>query len=375
MTKIKQFHVVIAAAGHGERFGGPTPKQYRLLGGQPLLRHAVEKFLKTDGVKSVRVVISAEHEHLYKDAVEGLALAAPVIGADTRKGSVYNALKSMNDIAPDDTVLIHDAARPFVPDLEELLAAMNDNDAATLALPVSDTLRRGDEIVNRDDLWALQTPQAFKYETLKKAHETAKGDFTDDTGLVSALGLPVKMVMGSKTNLKMTVPEDFEIAERLLNGETRTGMGYDVHAFSKDPSRKLMLCGIHVDHPFGLEGHSDADVALHALTDAILGAIGKGDIGQHFPPSNPKYKNMDSRVFLEDAARMVKGSILNADVTIICEVPKIGPNREKMQKKIAEILKIDPSRVNVKATTTEGLGFTGRGEGIAAQAIATVRML
>ncbi len=373
MTKSKQFHVVIAAAGQGERFGGPIPKQYRPLGGRPLLRHAVETFLKMEGVKSVRVAIGAGHEHLYKSAVEGLELAPPIIGAATRKDSVYNALKLIR-AEPGDIVLVHDAARPFVSGVEDLLQAMNENDAATLAMPVSDTLRRGDEIVEREGLWALQTPQVFRLDVLKNAHESTKGEFTDDTGLVSAMGVPVKMVMGSKANIKITVPEDFEIAERLLSGETRTGMGYDVHAFSKEPERKLMLCGIEVDHAFGLEGHSDADVALHALTDAILGAIGKGDIGQHFPPSNPKFKNMASSVFLEEAARMVKGSILNADVTIICEAPKIGPYREKMQAKIAGILKIDVSRVNVKATTTEGLGFTGRGEGIAAQAIATVRM-
>lgn len=375
MTKIKQFHVVIVAAGQGERFGGDVPKQYRLLNGKPVLRHSINKFLKNPNLKSLHVVINPAHQGLYDDAVKGLSLPKAIHGADQRKNSVYNALKQIPHVSNDDILLVHDAARPFVTAVDDLLDAMDRHDAATVAIPVSDTLRRGDEIVDRDGLWAVQTPQAFKFGVLKKAHETVKGEFTDDTGLVSAMGVPVKMVMGSKTNIKITVPEDFAIAEKLMAaGETRTGMGFDVHAFSKKSGRKLILCGIELDHPFGLEGHSDADVGLHALTDAILGAIGKGDIGQHFPPSNPKFKNMDSRVFLEEACRMVNGTILNTDITIICENPKIGPHREKMQAKVAEILKIDVSRVNVKATTTEGLGFTGRSEGIAAQAIATVRL-
>ena len=375
MTKTKQFHVVIVAAGQGERFGGARPKQYRLLNGKPVLRHSIEKFLKNPDLMSLHVVINPTHQGFYDEAVQGLSLPQAIHGADERKNSVYNALKQIPHVSNDDILLVHDAARPFVSGIDGLLEALGDHDAATLAMPVSDTLRRGDEIIDRDGLWAVQTPQAFRFGVLKKAHETMKGEFTDDTGLVSAMGVPVKMVMGSKANIKITVPEDFAIAEKLATGgETRTGMGFDVHAFSKDPGRKLILCGVELDHPFGLEGHSDADVGLHALTDAILGAIGKGDIGQHFPPSNPKFKNMDSRVFLEEACRMVNGTILNTDITIICENPKIGPYREQMQTKVAEILNIEASRVNIKATTTEGLGFTGRGEGIAAQAIANVRM-
>jgi 2-C-methyl-D-erythritol 4-phosphate cytidylyltransferase / 2-C-methyl-D-erythritol 2,4-cyclodiphosphate synthase len=375
MTKNKQFHVVIVAAGHGDRFGGDVPKQYKLLNGKPVLRHSIEKFMENPGLKSLHVVINPMHQGFYEKAVEGLDLPASIHGGSKRKTSVYSALKRISYVLDDEILLVHDAARPFVTAIDALLEAMNGHDAATIAIPVSDTLRRGDEIVDREGLWTVQTPQAFRFGILKKAHETIKGSFTDDTGLVSAMGVPVKMVMGSRSNLKITVPEDFTIAEKLAaGGDIRTGMGFDVHAFSKEKGRKLILCGVELDHPFGLEGHSDADAALHALTDAILGAIGKGDIGQHFPPSNPKFKNMDSRVFLEEACRMVNGTVLNADITIICENPKIGPYRAKMQAKVAEILGIDVDRVNVKATTTEGLGFTGRGEGIAAQAIATVRL-
>jgi 2-C-methyl-D-erythritol 4-phosphate cytidylyltransferase/2-C-methyl-D-erythritol 2,4-cyclodiphosphate synthase len=381
MKKAKDYHVIIAAAGSGERFGGgSTPKQYLELAGKPVLRHSIDTFIAQIGY-APQIAINAFHSSHYVKSVVGLNLPAPIHGSDTRKASVYTALKKIPHASDDDIVIIHDAARPNISKqaIQDLLEAMEGNEAASLAVPVSDTLRRGADIVDRTGLWALQTPQAFRYGILKKAHETVKGEFTDDTGLVSALGIEVKLVRGSNSNIKITTPEDFEMLEKLMakTGETRTGMGFDVHAFSKDKARKLVLCGLQIDHPFGLEGHSDADVGLHALTDAILGSIGEGDIGLHFPPSDATFKNMDSRIFLEKACDMLRdkgGIIQNADITIICEQPKITPHRDAMQIKIAEILGIEKSRVNVKATTTEGLGFTGRGEGIAAQAIVTVKL-
>ncbi len=370
-------HVIIVAAGEGSRFGGSVPKQYQVLQGKPVLRHSMDMFVGQTS-RMPRVVIHPSHDEFYKKIA---GASVPVHGSETRKGSVYNALKAAVDIQDNDIVLIHDAERPNISaqEIQNLVDAMQGADAATLVVPVSDTLRRDSETVDRSGLWAVQTPQAFRFGVLKKAHETMKGEFTDDTGLVSAMGVQVKMVPGSKANIKLTTPEDMDMLDRLMAAkrESRTGMGFDVHAFSTDKNRKLVLCGIEVEHAFGLEGHSDADVAMHALTDALLGAIGEGDIGLHFPPSNMAFKNMDSRVFLEKACYMMHdkgGEIQNADVTIICEAPKITPYRAVMVEKIAEILNVDAARVNVKATTTEGLGFTGRGEGIAAQAIVTVRI-
>ena len=380
------FHVIIAAAGGATRFGGAVPKQYALLAGKPVLRHSIDKFMKFPNLKSLHVVISPEHAKSYHDAIKGLDLPDFIEGSDSRNKSIYNTLNNLSHLKHEDIILIHDAARPNISEeaIADLLQAMNNADAATLATPVSDTLRKGSadqsEVIDRAGLWAIQTPQAFHYGVLQKAHDAHKDqNFTDDTGLVSAMGVSVKLVHGSPSNMKLTTQDVFAMLERLMTNsqETRTGSGFDVHAFSKAPGRKLILCGIEVDHPQGLEGHSDADVAMHALTDAILGAIGCGDIGQHFPPSNPQFKNMDSRVFLEEACRMMAdkgGAIINADITIICEAPKIGPYRDAMRAKIAEILKIDPTRVNVKATTTEGLGFTGRREGIAAQTVVSVKL-
>lgn len=382
MTKSKQFHTLIVAGGTGVRFPGATPKQYLPLAGKPVLRHALENLMKIEGMASLVVVIHPDHAALYDQAAMGLGLKAPCMGSDTRKSSVYNGLKSLSYLKNEDIILVHDAARPFVDktSVAALIEALETHEAATLAVPVSDTLRRenGDQ-VNREGLWSVQTPQAFRFGVLKKAHETAPpGSYTDDAGLVAATGVNVKLVQGPKNNIKITVPDDLKIAESLLAGENRTGIGFDVHAFSDEPGRKLMLCGVHIAGARGLAGHSDADVAMHALTDALLGAIGEGDIGLHFPPSNPKYKDMDSRVFLVAACEMMKdrgGTLQNADITIICEEPKISPYRSTMQAKIAEILKIEASRVNIKGTTTEGLGFTGRGEGIAAQAIVTVKIV
>ncbi|MCE7886060.1 MAG: bifunctional 2-C-methyl-D-erythritol 4-phosphate cytidylyltransferase/2-C-methyl-D-erythritol 2,4-cyclodiphosphate synthase [Alphaproteobacteria bacterium PRO2] len=374
---------MIAAAGSGERFGGNRPKQYALLNGKPLLRHALDIFLNHDNLASLQVIINPAHEALYQEAVKGLSLPAPIYGSEERKSSVYNALKQITNLKNEDIILVHDAVRPLISisDIRKLVERTVETGASSLATPVTDTLRKSTgEPVSRDGLWALQTPQAFRFGILKQAHEAANDlKATDDTALVAALGHEIALVEGSRANIKITHPEDMEIAARLLqkNYAVRTGLGYDVHAFdTQDKTRPLMLCGIKIDHPFGLAGHSDADVALHALTDALLGAIGEADIGHHFPPSDQKWKNAASDLFLVHARELVyekEALIQNVDVTIICEAPKIGPYREQMQKRVACLLNIEPSQVGVKATTNEGLGFLGRGEGIAAQAIATVK--
>ncbi|MGB4106699.1 MAG: bifunctional 2-C-methyl-D-erythritol 4-phosphate cytidylyltransferase/2-C-methyl-D-erythritol 2,4-cyclodiphosphate synthase [Alphaproteobacteria bacterium] len=384
----RPFHVLIAAAGQGERFGGGLPKQYAPLNGKPLLRHTINIFLNHRNLASLRVIIDPAHVHLYNKAVEGLPLSPPIYGSKERKSSIYNGLKEISNLKDDDIILVHDAVRPLVSaaDIDELVDRTIQTGASSLATPVTDTLRKTTgEPVSRDGLWALQTPQAFHYGLLKKAHEKeaqAANDTTatDDTALVAALGHEIALVEGSRANIKITLPGDMEMAARLLqkNYDVRTGFGYDVHAFDReDKTRPLMLCGVKIEHPFGLAGHSDADVALHALTDALLGAIAEGDIGHHFPPSDQKWKNAASDLFLMHARELAyeKDAIIqNVDLTIICEEPKIGPYREQMQKRIAYLLNLEPSQVGVKATTNEGLGFLGRGEGIAAQAVATLKI-
>lgn len=385
------FHALIVAAGTGSRFGGDIPKQYRSLAGKPVLRHSLDTFLGMPGLKSLTVVISPAHLALYRQAVEGLDLAAPVKGGKERKDSVYNGLVSISDIEDKEIILIHDAARPLVreKDIVALLHAMETHQAATLACPVADTLRYADEngkaaaAIDRSGLWAIQTPQAFRYGILRQAHEAASPGaiYTDDTALASAHGIAVGFVVGHKSNFKITETGDIILAEAVLSAHSdiRTGTGFDVHPFD-DLSRDvhaIRLCGVDVPHDEKLKGHSDADVGLHALTDALLGAIGAGDIGMLFPPSDPAFKDMDSAVFLRKALELVRnrgGRINNVDITLICEEPKIGPHREAIVARIAGLLEIAPDRVNVKATTTERLGFTGRQEGIAAQAVATVSL-
>jgi 2-C-methyl-D-erythritol 4-phosphate cytidylyltransferase/2-C-methyl-D-erythritol 2,4-cyclodiphosphate synthase len=386
-TILSTFHVLIAAAGSGKRFGGELPKQYRQIGGKPLIRHTIDSFLRTPGIASLRVIIDPEHNDLYREAVSGLDLPEPITGGSERKDSIINGLKAFSNLSHKDIILIHDGARPLVrpADIHNIVHILQDHPAACLATPVADTLRRqasNDEAadpVDRSGLWAMQTPQGFHYGVIRDAHDKApkNKNYTDDTQMVSDLGIPVKLVQGSRTNIKVTTPEDLEIVAAFLERtESRIGIGFDVHAFSKE-SGPVRLCGIDVPHANKLEGHSDADVALHAITDALLGSIGQGDIGRHFPPSDMKYKNMDSAIFLKRAVELVltaNGKIANIDLTIICESPKITPHAEKMIARVAEICGIDKSRVSVKATTTEKLGFTGRGEGIASQAIASVTL-
>lgn len=383
-------YVLIAAAGSGQRLGGDLPKQYRVIAGKTVLRHSIECFLAAGfSGKQIGVVIDPVHESLYKEAVRGLDLSPVSYGGNTRNESVYKGLNSFVNIKDEEIVLVHDAARPFLRSLEinNLLMALELCPAATLAIPVADTLRYGEQdqpvlgkTVDRNQLWAVQTPQGFHYGALMGAYENAdpSKDYTDETSLVSDCGIDVAIVKGHRQNFKITTQDDLELTARLMtrastNMETRTGTGFDVHAFADGD--KVRLCGIDIPHDRRLSGHSDADVGLHAITDALLGAVAAGDIGSHFPPSDPQWKGAESSVFLDKAVALVKeqgGRITNIDLTLICEAPKIGPHREAMQARVAEICGLMADRVSIKATTTEGLGFTGRKEGIAAQAMATV---
>ncbi len=374
---------LVVGAGQGTRFGGATPKQYLPLAGMPVIRRALCAFLDHPRVGQVRPVIDPAHRDLFHAASAGLACLPFVAGGATRQESVRRGLESLIDLKPK-LVLIHDAARPF-PDaalIARVIDALATVPAAIPALPVADTLKRADDgrrvaaTVPRDGLWRAQTPQGFHFDAILDAHRRlADRAATDDAQLAEMAGLDVAVVAGSEDNAKVTTPEDWARAERLLGAafEPRTGSGFDVHRFA--PGDHLMLCGIKVPHEAGLEGHSDADVGLHALTDALFGALGEGDIGQHFPPSDAQWRGASSDIFLRHAAELVAargGRIAHVDVTVICERPKVGPHRRAMVERIAAILGLAAARVSVKATTTERLGFTGRGEGIAAQAVATV---
>lgn len=384
MTKVDTIAIIVAA-GRGERAGGELPKQYRPLLGKPLLRWAVEPFLAHPQINGVLVVIDPAFEALYEASTEGLPLLAPVMGGATRQQSVRAGLEALAAHGAPKQVLIHDAARPFTPPavIDRVLDALETHAAALPVLPVADSLKRVENgtvaiSVERAGLARAQTPQGFQFDILLQAHRGAAQGFTDDAGIIEATGLPVAAVEGSEDLFKVTEAGDFSRAERYLlarHGDVRTGQGLDVHCFG--PGDRVTLGGLTIPHDAGLMGHSDADVALHALTDALLGAIAAGDIGAIFPPSDPQWKGMDSAVFLAHAHDLVMqhgGVIAHVDLTIICERPKIGPHRDAMRARIAEILRVDPARVSVKATTTEGLGFTGRQEGIAAQALATVRL-
>ena len=376
---------LIVAAGRGQRFGGSLPKQYAALAGVPLLRHTLGAFARHPAVGRVRAVIHPDDRDLYEAAARGLDIAEPVAGGASRQESVLRGLESLEDDAPA-RVLIHDGARPFVSAaiIDRVLAALETSPGAIAALPVVDTLKQESEgriaaTRDRSGLWGAQTPQGFRYAEILAAHRAAAGEeLTDDAAVAERAGLAVALVQGSRENLKVTSQEDLRSAERWLRAmqdETRVGQGFDVHAFG--PGDHVTLCGIRVPHEAGLVGHSDADAGLHALTDAILGALGAGDIGDHFPPSDPQWKGADSGKFLIHARDMVAargGRLLHLDVTLICERPKIGPHRAAMVARIAGLLDLPAGRVSVKATTTEKLGFTGRGEGIAAQAIATIAL-
>jgi 2-C-methyl-D-erythritol 4-phosphate cytidylyltransferase/2-C-methyl-D-erythritol 2,4-cyclodiphosphate synthase len=377
-------HALIVAAGKGIRAGGGTPKQYRPVAGKPLLRHAIEGLLAHPGITAVTVIINPDDRALYDAAVAGLDLPPPIAGGATRQDSARAGLESLA-ATPPDIVMVHDAARAFVPTsvLDGLLAALADpaNDGAVSALPVIDSLRRGGSLyegsVDREGLWRVQTPQAFRYPALLTAHRAATPGATDELGIALAAGLKVAVTPGDERAFKVTEAEDFAKAEAMISTDltSRAASGFDVHRFG--PGDHVWLCGVQVPHTHGLIGHSDADAGLHALTDALLGTISAGDIGDHFPPSDPQWKGAASDKFLAHAATLVRaagGHIDHVDVTLICERPKVGPHREAMRARIAAILAIPVARVSVKATTTEMLGFTGRSEGLAAQAMASVRL-
>lgn len=375
---------LIVAAGHGTRAGEGLPKQYRSMGGKPVLRRTIEAFLGLADVDFVQVVISPEHRPVYDSTVVGLTLPEPVAGGETRQESVRLGLEALAPRGPR-LVLIHDAARPFVSPsiIAATVEALSGADSALPVLAVADTLKRVrseriEGTVPREGIGFAQTPQGFRFDKILAAHRAARDtSVTDDAAVAELAGMSVAAVAGSRTNFKLTTAEDFAMAEALLagTGTTRTGQGFDVHRFG--PGDHVWLCGLKIDHGQGLIGHSDADVGLHALTDALLGAAALGDIGQHFPPSDEQWRGAPSHIFLRHAAKLIAergGRIEHVDVTVICERPKVSPHRAAMVARIAELLALDASRVSVKATTTEGLGFTGRGEGIAAQAVATVRL-
>ncbi|MBX3497186.1 MAG: bifunctional 2-C-methyl-D-erythritol 4-phosphate cytidylyltransferase/2-C-methyl-D-erythritol 2,4-cyclodiphosphate synthase [Parvibaculum sp.] len=374
---------LIVAAGRGSRAGPGAPKQYRELGGVPVLRRTLAAFAAHPGIDGILTVIHGDDRAEYEAAAAGLPKLLPsCLGGATRQASVLAGLEALAERMPK-MVLIHDGARPLVSAdlISGCIEALDTHRGVLVALPVTDTLRRSVKglagpTVPRDALWRAQTPQGFRFDAILDAHRRmADQAFTDDVEVATAAGVDVAMIEGDEDNIKITDAADLMRAARLLarGGEARTGTGFDVHKFG--PGDHVWLCGVRVSHSAGLIGHSDADVGLHALTDAILGAIGAGDIGKHFPPEEMKWEGAASDIFLAHAGNLAARAgarISNLDVTLICERPKIGPHTEAMRDRVAEILGLERERVSVKATTTEGLGFTGRNEGIAAQAVATL---
>ena len=368
---------ILVAAGSGTRFGADIPKQFLTIAGKPVIRHAAEAL--AGHVSLLQPVGDAES---IAPLLDGIAGCLPVVaGGATRQDSVRAGMEALVPYTPD-IVLVHDAARPVIPEgtIPALLAALREAAGAIPAAPVADTLKRVDrgviiETVSRTGLFRAQTPQAFRFPVLLAAHRSCLTGTTDDASLLEATGESVEVVPGSDDNIKLTYPEDQVRLERIMGGALvpRVGMGFDVHAF--EPGRKLILCGVEVPHEKGLAGHSDADVGIHALCDAIYGALAEGDIGRHFPPSEATWKDADSARFLIHAAGRIAargGRLANADLTLICERPKITPHAPAMIARLAALLGVDGSRISVKATTTERLGFTGRGEGIAAQAVVSI---
>jgi len=381
---------VVVAAGRGHRAGGETPKQYRQIGGEPVIRAALAAFVGHPQIAAVQPVIHIEDEAAFQTATAGLSgLQAPVPGGASRQVSVYAGLEALRGAAPD-CVLIHDAARPFVSAalITRAIVAASEHGAAVPAIAVADTVKKIDArgtitaTIDRNELRIVQTPQAFSFDLIIGAHSRAaaagRSDFTDDAALAEWAGHRVSVFPGDSANVKLTTNEDFARAEALhmaAIADVRTGSGFDVHAFADGDH--IMLGGVRIAHTRGVTGHSDADVALHALVDAILGALAEGDIGEHFPPSDPQWKGAPSEKFLAFACERVRarsGVIAHLDVTIVCEAPRIGPYRNAVRARIAAIAGIAADRVAIKATTSEKLGFTGRGEGIVAMATATVRL-
>lgn len=384
--------VVIVAAGRGARAGQTDgPKQYQRIGGRSVIARTLDRFLAHPRIGPVVVAIHADDDALFRSAAGGNAdRVIAVTGGASRQDSVRLGLLALRSHAPGQ-VLIHDAVRPFVDAdlIDRTIAAIGERQGALPALPVADTLKRESaagiigETVSRNGLHAAQTPQGFPFWSIlaahEKAHQLGKADFTDDAAIAEWAHIPVKIVPGSPGNVKLTWARDISMADQRLSGErprfpdVRTGNGYDVHAF--EPGDHVTLCGVSIPHDKKLSGHSDADVGLHALTDALLATCGAGDIGTHFPPSDPQWKGVASRIFVEHAAKLVRargGRIANADITLICEAPRVGPYREAMTKTLSAVLGISRDRISIKATTNEKLGFVGREEGIAAIATASV---
>ncbi len=387
---------LITACGRGNRFNSDEgiPKQYLSLAGVPLLRHTILAFLNHPKIDDVICVIHPDDVDLYEEAASGLDLLNPVFGSDTRQSSIRFGLKALQEYNPT-KVLIHDGVRPFVSKrvINGILEKLETHPAVIPAVAVEDTLKKYSDgkiewTLERENLWRAQTPQGFLYKDILDSHIAFKDlHFTDDSALNEYAGIPVAIVPGSQNNFKITTKEDFERAQRMVSmlvqnvkEENRCGTGFDVHAFRNrlaDETKFVRICGIDIEFDKKIDAHSDGDVGIHAAIDALLGAIGQGDIGEHFPPSDAKWKNIDSREMLKIIKHLLvrKGAtILNLDITIICEKPKISKFKKAMEEELARVLEIDKSRVNVKATTTEKLGFLGREEGIAAQAIASVWM-
>lgn len=380
----KDTSVVILAGGKGKRLGGEVPKQYQLLNGISMISYSIRMFIDHPRIESIQVVIHPEDYNLYKKATIGFDLAEPVFGGKERQDSSRIGLSKVynND---NKYVLIHDAARPFLTKeiVDQIFQKLDlGNDCVIPGIRVKDTLKRSKdqkviETIDRSNLWYIQTPQGFNFKKIYDI-QTLDDDtqYNDDASMAEKHGMEVVLIESSEMNFKITTQEDIEIAKKILVGEQRIpriGTGIDVHSFTKGSG--IILCGINIPFHSSLLGHSDADVAIHAITDSILGAIGSGDIGELFPPDDPKWKNSDSEIFLKDSVKRVGilgGIISNIDLTIICEEPKISPFRDEMRRNLARILQLELNQVNIKATTTEQLGFTGRREGIAAHAISCI---
>ncbi|MBU6338520.1 MAG: bifunctional 2-C-methyl-D-erythritol 4-phosphate cytidylyltransferase/2-C-methyl-D-erythritol 2,4-cyclodiphosphate synthase [Rickettsiales bacterium] len=387
---------LITACGRGNRFnkGEGIPKQYLSLAGIPLLRHSILAFLNHPKIDDVICVIHPDDMQFYEEASAGLDLLNPVFGGETRQASIRLGLKALEEYNPSN-VLIHDGVRPFVSKriISGVLEKLETHPAVIPAIAVEDTIKKYADgkiewTLERENLWRAQTPQGFTYQDILNSHNAFKDlHFTDDSALNEYAGIPVAIIPGSQNNFKITTEEDFERAKAMITTlitnvkeEIRCGIGYDVHAFrerEKDEDDIIRLCGVEIKHDKKIKAHSDGDVAIHAVIDALLGAIGEGDIGDHFPPNDSKWENCDSREMLKIISHLLikKGAtILNIDVTIICEKPKISKFKDQMKASLAEVLNISRSRVNIKATTTEKLGFLGRKEGIAAESVASVKV-
>jgi 2-C-methyl-D-erythritol 4-phosphate cytidylyltransferase/2-C-methyl-D-erythritol 2,4-cyclodiphosphate synthase len=383
---------VVVAGGSGLRAGGEKPKQYQLIGGRPVIWWTLKAFLDHPGVSHVQTVIGEGHEEMFAQSVGGLDLPPPVTGGSTRQDSCRIGVESVAPHKPS-KVLIHDAARPFVSRdlISHVIAWLDRFPAVVPGMPVAETLKLApggivNRTVDRSGMWTAQTPQGFLYDQILAAHRKAQAEatanLTDDASVAEHAGIAISMIPGRIENRKLTTAEDIDLANRELNArlfdqlpDVRTGQGIDIHPF--EPGDGVTLCGVRIPYEMKLKGHSDADASMHALTDAILGAIGEGDIGTHFPPSDPQWKGAPSRVFLERAVTLLEGRggrISNVDITILAEAPKVSPHLAAMKEVLGTLLHVGPDRIAIKATTMERLGAIGRGEGILASAIATVRL-